>query len=52
MDLERVKLRITIYDVWQDHSDKAKGYIERMQATIPGFTAKKIAAIRNGLSGL
>ena len=41
-----------IYDVWQDHSDKAKGYIERMQATIPGFTAKKIAAIRNGLSGL
>ena len=43
---------IRIYDVWQDHRDKARGYIERMQATIPGFTARKIAAIRNGLNEL
>lgn len=43
---------IKIYNIWEEHYDQAKSYIDRIQATIPGFTVKKIAAIRNGLNAL
>lgn len=37
---------LTLRDVTAEHYDQAKSYIERMQATIPGLTARKSAAIR------
>ena len=41
---------LSAYDVCREHYNQSRSYIERIQATIPGFTAKKIAAIRNGLN--
>lgn len=35
--VEAVMLR----QIWAEHYDQAKSYIERMQATIPGATARK-----------
>lgn len=39
-------------DVIKEHYNQSRSYIERMQATIPGMTARKIAAIRTGLNNL
>ena len=43
---------LSAYDVYREHYNQSKSYIERIQATIPEFTAKKIAAIRNRLNEL
>ena len=43
---------LSAYDVCKEHYNQSRGYIERIQATIPCFTVKKIAAIRNGLNEL
>ena len=40
---------LTLREVTAEHYDQAKSYIERIQATIPGITAKKSAAIRTQL---
>ena len=40
---------LTLRELTAEHYDQAKGYIERIQATIPGLTARKQAAIRNQL---
>lgn len=39
-------------DVIKEHYNQSGSYIERMQATISGMTARKIAAIRTGLNDL
>jgi len=39
-------------DIINDHYDQSRSYIERLQATIPGMTARKIALIRTGLNDL
>lgn len=39
----------TLREVTAEHYDQAKSYIERIQATIPGLTARKQVAIRNQL---
>jgi hypothetical protein len=43
---------ITLREIRAEHYDQAKSYIERMQANIPGLTAKKKAAIRTHLWNL
>lgn len=48
-DIIQIK-ELSAYDVCREHYNQSRSYIERIQATIPGFTAKKIAAIRNGLN--
>ena len=40
---------LTLREVTAEHYDQAKSYIERIQATIPGITARKSAAIRTQL---
>lgn len=40
---------ISLREIRAEHYDQAKSYIERIQVTIPGFTAKKTAAIRTQL---
>ena len=40
---------LTLRELTAEHYDQAKSYIERIQATIPGLTARKQAAIRNQL---
>lgn len=40
---------LTLREVTAEHYDQAKSYIERIQATIPGLTARKSAAIRTQL---
>jgi len=40
---------LTLRQVTAEHYDQAKSYIERIQATIPGLTARKSAAIRTQL---
>ena len=45
LQLERLSLR----EIRAEHYDQAKSYIERIQATIPGITAKKTASIRTQL---
>lgn len=44
-DDEFVK-RINLCEITVEHYDQAKSYIERIQATIPGLTARKTASIR------
>ena len=39
----------TLRELTTEHYDQAKSYIERIQATIPGLTARKQAAIRTQL---
>ncbi|GEM_PF-3679367 len=39
-------------DVIKEHYNQSRSYIERLQATIPGMTARKIVAIRTGLNNL
>ena len=40
---------LTLREVTAEHYDQSKSYIERIQATIPGLTARKSAAIRTQL---
>ena len=40
---------LTLRELTAEHYDQAKSYIERIQATIPGLTARKQAAIRTQL---
>ena len=40
---------VTLRQIRAEHYDQAKSYIERIQATIPGATARKSAAIRTQL---
>ena len=40
---------LTLREVTAEHYDQAKSYIDRIQATIPGMTAKKSASIRTQL---
>ena len=40
---------ITLREIRAEHYDQAKSYIDRLQAHIPGMTAKKSAAIRTQL---
>lgn len=44
--LEEKRIRMNI----SEHYDKGKSYIESIQATIPGYTAKKQTAIRHQLN--
>ena len=46
--LEKISLR----EIRKDHYDQAKSYIERIQATIPGETARRTASIRMHILGL
>ena len=38
--------RVTIGEIMNDHYDQARSYIDRIQATIPGMTARRTASIR------
>jgi len=40
---------LTLREVTAEHYDQAKSYFERIQATIPGLTSRKSAAIRTQL---
>lgn len=41
--------KVTLRQIKADHYDQAKSYIERIQATMPGLTARKKASIRTQL---
>ena len=41
--------KISMRDIMAEHYDQARSYIERIQATIPGMTARKTANIRTQL---
>lgn len=47
-DNDMVKV-VTLREIRTEHYDQARSYIERMQAHIPGLTAKKTASIRTQL---
>ncbi|MCR4866080.1 MAG: ISLre2 family transposase [Lachnospiraceae bacterium] len=47
-----VMKQFSLREVTAEHRNKARGYIEAVQATIPGMTAKKTAAIRTQLDML
>ena len=38
--------KISMREIMTEHYDQARSYIERLQATIPGITARKTASIR------
>ena len=38
--------RLSLRQIRAEHYDQAMSYVERLQATIPGLTARKIASIR------
>lgn len=38
--------RVTIGEIMNEHYDQARSYIDRIQATIPGMTARRTASIR------
>jgi hypothetical protein len=40
---------VPLREIMAEHNDQGKGYIERLQAHIPGLTAKKTASIRTQL---
>jgi len=44
--------QVSLREIRAEHYDQAKSYIERIQAHIPGLTAKKSAAIRTQLGML
>ena len=44
--------KVSMREIMTDHYDQAKSYIERIQAHIPGLTAKKSIAIREQLGML
>ena len=39
-------VRVSLREIRDDHYNQARSYIERIQATIPDGTVRKIAAIR------
>lgn len=39
-------VRVSLREIRADHYNQARSYIERIQATIPDGTVRKIAAIR------
>ena len=41
--------RLTMKEIMNDHYKQSRSYIERIQATIPGMTARKTASIRSQL---
>ena len=41
--------KVTLRQIRSEHYDQAKSYIQRIQATIPGLTARKNASIRTQL---
>nr|MCR5099685.1 ISLre2 family transposase [Lachnospiraceae bacterium] len=41
--------KVTTREILAEHYDQGRSYIERLQATIPGITARKSAAIRTQL---
>ena len=41
--------KIHVGEIIAEHYDQAKSYIDRIQATIPGYTARKTASIREQL---
>jgi len=43
---------LTLREIRTSHYDQARSYLDRIQATIPGLTIRKIAAIRTQLSML
>ena len=43
---DEVIKKVAVREIIADHYDQAKSYIERIQATIPGLTARKTASIR------
>ena len=47
-----VMKQFSLREVTAEHRNKARGYIEAVQATIPGMTAKKTSAIRTQLDML
>jgi hypothetical protein len=42
-------LELSSHDMMVDHYSQARSYIDRIQATIPGYTARKSASIREQL---
>ncbi len=43
---------VSLREIRAEHYDQARSYIDRLQAHIPGYTAKKTLAIRNGLKSI
>jgi len=43
---------VSLREIRAEHYDKARSYLERIQAHIPGMTARKMASIRTGLNDL
>ena len=41
--------KVSMREIMTDHYDQARSYIDRLQVTIPGLTAKKTASIRTNL---
>lgn len=39
-------VKVSLREIRSDHYNQAKSYIERIQATIPGGTVRKMASIR------
>lgn len=38
---------LTLHEILREHSNKSRGYIDNIQATVPGITTRKIFSIRN-----
>ena len=49
---DEVIKKISVREVTAEHYDQARSYIDRLQASIPGLTAKKSASIRTQLNML
>ena len=43
------EVKVSMREIMTDHYDQARSYIDRLQVTIPGLTAKKTASIRTNL---
>ena len=41
--------KVSMREIMTDHYDQSRSYIDRLQVTIPGLTAKKMASIRTNL---
>lgn len=46
---DRVAGKVSMREIMTEHYEQSRSYIERAQATIPGWTVRKTASIRNSL---
>ena len=42
-------VKVSMREIMTDHYNQARPYIDRLQVTIPGLTARKTASIRTNL---